>query len=339
MSPARFNLDLPLAMPMELVEVRPSVDEIYKCRYSAWYGVFRENVCQSVIINPVPESFVHYLNADTIKLSDSHHPVANTSDNEYSDWDESADEEESANATQVTAAFADMHEQVIATIRDLGPVSPKMNWLAPKDAKWMLPNHELKCYNADDVYLVLKASDHIAHDLDYAYEQTKTDHKPANYELVLRQWMTINPALEFRVFVCDGKIVGVSQRDLNYYDYLAKLQPQIRLQIDTFFTHSFLAANYGLENCILDIYVPRPFNRVWLVDINPFSRASDPLLFTWPELVARDASRDEYDLRLLLENNVGRFATKEHSENQVPLDVIGAASDTAAMIELAQAWK
>ena len=138
------------------------------------------------------------------------------------------------------------------------------------------------------------------------------------------------------------RIIVVFLRDPNYYDYLANLEPQLRLQIDQFFATVFLPSEITLENCVLDVYLPRPFDKTWFVDINPFSRATDPLLFTWNELLSlsRDTSRDcsNYEFRLLHENNIHRNAAKDHSENQVPLDVIGAANDTEAMVELARAW-
>lgn len=324
--------------PFEFETVRPSVDEIDQCRYSAWSTFFQNHVFPSIIINPLPTTFISYLLSDTIKLPRSHQPIIASSDNEYSDWESEDDDVQD----DVTAGFESMHDRVVAAIRELGPVFPKMNWSAPKDAKWMLPNNVLQCHDASDVYLVLNASSHIVHDMEHAYEETGSGKQPDTFELVLRQWTQMNPALEFRVFVYRRRIIGVCQRDPNYYDYLANLEPQLRLQIDQFFATVFLPSEITLENCVLDVYLPRPFDKTWFVDINPFSRATDPLLFTWNELlcVSRDTSRDcsNYEFRLLHENNIHRNAAKDHSENQVPLDVIGAANDTEAMVELARAW-
>lgn len=331
--------------PYEFETVRPSVDEIDQCRYSAWSKFFCDHVFPSIIINPLPTAFIDYLSSDTIKLPRSHQPIVASSDNEYSDWEQSeGEDEDGVQDEDVTTGFASMHDRVVAAIRELGPVFPKMNWSAPKDAKWMLPNNVLQCHDASDVYLVLNASSHIVHDMEHAYEETGTGKQPENFELILRQWIQMNPALEFRVFVYRRRIIGVSQRDANYYDYLQNLEPQLRLQIDHFFATVYLPSEFALENCVLDVYLPRPFDKTWLVDINPFSRATDPLLYTWNELLfeSRDTSRDQpsasYEFRLLHENNIHRNAAKDHSENQVPLDVIGAANDTEAMVELARAW-
>lgn len=337
--------------PYEFDSVRPSVGDVDQCRYSLWSVFFPDHVVPAVTIRPLPPAFIEYLLSDTIKLPGSHQPIVATSDNEYSDWEQSDDDTTASDngavdngaVQDVTAAFAAMHGRVVAAIRDLGPVFPKMNWSAPKDAKWMLPNNVLQCHDASDVYLVLNASSHIVHDVEHAYAETGEDKQPDDFELVLRQWTQMNPALEFRVFVFRGSIIGVSQRDPNYYDYLANLEPRLRLQIDQFFATVFRPSHFPLDTCVLDVYIPRPFDKTWLVDINPFSRAADPLLFTWNELLtrSRDESRDSlgsYELRLIRENNIHRSAAKDHSENQVPLDVIGAAHDTEAMVELARAW-
>lgn len=39
-----------------------------------------------------------------------------------------------------------------------------------QDAAWMLPGQNLKCQTPADVYLLLKSSDFISHDLDHAFE-------------------------------------------------------------------------------------------------------------------------------------------------------------------------
>lgn len=354
--------------------VQPLVADVDSCRYSAWYPIFRNYVTDSVVI-PAPQPFVDYLESESIRLPQAVTQLEANSDNEYSDWEDaevlhlhadagiSSDAGDAASARKhtkldgasggdsddsmlepintsggITDAFASMHDQVVAAIARLGPVSPKMNWSAPKDAKWMLPNNVLRCTDASDVYLVLNASSHIAHDLHLAYDDTGSDVEPSTFELVLRQYIPFNTALEFRVFVRQRKIIAVSQRDPNYYQFLPDLQPELRLQIDGFFADVFAPSEFPTDACILDVYIPRSLDRVWLVDINPFSRTSDPLCFTWNELLGFDPSR-AYEFRLVLQSGPGRRAAKDHSENQVPLDVIGAAQDADAMVELAKVWK
>jgi len=46
----------------------------------------------------------------------------------------------------------------------------KLNWSAPKDAVWATASGLLKVVTPQDVYLLLKSSDFVAHDLSSAFE-------------------------------------------------------------------------------------------------------------------------------------------------------------------------
>lgn len=89
---------------------------------------------------------------------------------------------------------------------------------------------------------------------------------------------------------------------------------------------------------IVDLYIPRPFDKVWIVDINAFSRTTDLLLFTWHELTELQTNNAEVDFRLVTQHNLARFAAKEHSENYVPRDIVDASLDSLAMANLAREW-
>ncbi|ONH68605.1 hypothetical protein BON22_1545 [Cyberlindnera fabianii] len=225
----------------------------------------------------------------------------------------------------------------------MGPVTPKMNWSAPRDAVWIMATNTMKCDNASDVYLLLNASNYIMHDISSAFSEcdglTEDDLKDVQYELVLRKWFNVNPALEFRVFVKDRHIIGITQRDLNFYDYLDALKPTIRNLVDEFF-ETVIVDTFPDDDFVMDVYLPRPFDKVFLIDINPFSRKTDSQMYTWHELASMNPETiEEYDIRLVTETDKGRFATKEHSENMVPMDVVNASLDSHAMAELAQQWK
>lgn len=324
-------------------EVKITREDIINCSYLRWADFFKGSVPPAKVFRPLPQAFLDYLGLDTIRLPKAQYEekVVATSDNEYSDWED----DESQECSPVEA-FQELHDGISSAVAEFGAVMVKFNWLAPKDARWILINNEMKCRSVNDVYLILNASDHIAHDIDYALSEAenheelhKHDTSGLEYELVVKKWMDMNPALEFRVFVSNKRIIGISQRDLNHYNYLEALRPDIQRAIAKFWHH------YNLSNTVfcnpsyvLDVYVPRPFTKVWVIDVNPFSRKCDPLLFTWHELTEFTAMANEPELRLVDETNVGRFAQKENSENQVPLEVVDAAANTEAMVELAKQW-
>lgn len=98
----------------------------------------------------------------------------------------------------------------------------KLNWSSPKDAYWSL--NKLCCERLSDIYILLKSSDFISHDLNSAFSDcVDASHMKSTiidnfkYFLVLKQWVNVNPSMEFRCFVHKHKLVG------NFYMFAFKL--------------------------------------------------------------------------------------------------------------------
>jgi hypothetical protein len=149
-----------------------------------------------------------------------------------------------------------------------GAVFPKLNWSSPQvrtgsssrcnmpflrakadltlfsqDAAWMIPGQNLKCQNPADVYLLLKSSDFISHDLDHAFDECvdfdssapstssadtpdvsnlslddssgasataapRRKRQPYSFELVLKKWFDMPKSQEWRCFVRDRRLLG-----------------------------------------------------------------------------------------------------------------------------------
>lgn len=193
----------------------------------------------------------------------------------------------------MAAAWRGVHNTIAETIATLGgKVVPKLNWSAPKDATWMNAN-SMECRAPSDVYLLLKSSDFITHDLEHAFDDTEMDEDPSlapdsiPYHLVLRKAFEMNPSVEFRCFVRKRKLIGLCQRDLNHFDFLFKMESRLQSKIQEFFDVR-LRDTFPDENFVFDVYVPPPHERVWLVDVNPWAPRTDPLLFSWLELLTMD---------------------------------------------------
>ncbi|SCU99239.1 LAFA_0G22826g1_1 [Lachancea sp. 'fantastica'] len=345
----------------ELSELPVSVQQVKNCAFSSWYHNFQGHTPKAEIIKPLPEGFIRYLEEDGIRLpndsnfhqSSYYQDIQKSEENEYSYWEEQESEEENEREkssrerpdANVTSMFPELHEKLKITFQQMGPLTPKLTWSSPKDATWILANNSSKCHEINDVYLLLKASNHITHDLDRAFDvcfdrtSLAESAEKFGHELILRKWFDINPALEFRVFVNDAKVIGVSQRDLNFYDYLLPLADNFKDLIDEFVDEQ-ANSKFPDSSYVCDVYIPRPFDKVWLIDFNPFCRKTDSLMFSWNELLTQSPStpEDDYELRLVTENNVARFAGKEHSENQVPQDVADAVTNPDAIKELASKW-
>lgn len=311
--------------------------QINACTYSKWSKYFTNNIPPAVVLSDVPSEFLDYLKSESIRLPlQNSDPVKATSDNEYSDWE--GDEQPSENPV---AAFADFHAQIEAAVAELGSVVVKLNWSAPKDAKWILAGNSLECTSAVDIYLLLSASDHTAHDLNgYIYEECEDkDVDKMNIEVVIKKYVRdFNPALEFRLFIHSGEIIGVSQRDINHYQFLETIQDKLRDTITRFHKSVLLNSKFPLRDYIMDAYIAHPYDKITILDINPFTRKWDLLLFTWLELLEKEPD-GTFDLRIITESNLGAMARKDYGESQVPIEVVDALLNSDAMIELAREWQ
>lgn len=235
---------------------------------------------------PLPESFVSYLRADGIVLPPEQAPP--TDDDDEDTFSDSGDEA----APDPSAEWQDIHTQIKETITEFGGwVTPKLNWSSPKDATFMNATNDTQCRTPNDIYLLLKSSDFITHDLEHPFDGCVPDTTTANpippqvpYHLILRKYVNFNPSLEFRCFVRNRTLLCMTQRDQNHFDFLFPMRDALRSRIQSFFDEK-LRDTFPDPNFVFDVYLPPPHQRVWLIDINPWAQRTDPLLFSWLEVL------------------------------------------------------
>ena len=208
----------------------------------------------------------------------------------------------------------------------------------------------MKCTSANDVYILLKSSSFISHDLDHAFDDTvpaapapstttntnnttNPDFKPV---LVLRTFFNPLPSLEFRCFVKSRTLIAISQRDLNYYAFLDALRPQIAQRAQELFRKMRFTFPDG--NFVFDVYIPeadyddssdgeawgerKVLGRARLIDVNPWAPRTDTLLFDWGELLGREVARP------LLGSVEGLQEEEEEDEEAESLPTDGEEEDT-----------
>lgn len=268
------------------------VAEVLNCSFSAWYPRFKEYTIKSQII-PLPEEFVNYLLTDQVVLPEGTVAMSasdsDTEDNRNAenviDWTT----EDILTPVAEPPSFPEFETLLKNTIKRLGgQVFPKLNWSAPKDATWISFDRTLKCTCTSDVYLLLKSSDFISHDLTQPFKHCCDDENLKNetkvkYELVLRKWQELNPAYEFRCFVRQNKIIGISQRHNDmFYKFIPENRQEIVADIQAFFYH-IVKDNFPDKNYCFDVY-RRSQGKLLLLDFNPYGRVTDSLLYTWEEL-------------------------------------------------------
>ena len=311
------SVDADTAKPIAFTPI--TKDHIQNCSYDSWFPRHRSQCLKSRII-PLPPDVVAYLQEDGIVLADDEDNGLEAEDEE--EWhssgaannaprpthpedssDDEDDENDGPNQTPPNKRFPETHNLIKEKIKELGgAVAPKLNWSSPQDAKWISPHQNtLKCTSPNDIYLLLKSSLFVSHDLTHAFDGC-TSHPPSRPFtpiLVLRPFFVPHAALEFRCFVKHRSLIGITQRDLNYYAFLAGLRPSLWKKISLFFKEN-LKLSFPDGCFVFDIYVPENslaedgLGRVRLIDINPWAPSTDSLLFSWQELLDWEVKKPLY---------------------------------------------
>lgn len=259
--------------------------------------------------------------------------VRNDDDSGYSDSEDEDDPSED---------WPEVHDKIRSTIAELGgKVVPKLNWSAPKDATWMSSTNDMECRTPNEIYLLLKSSDFITHDLEQAFDGC-IDTAEVPYHLILRKSFNLNPSLEFRCFVRNKKLIAITQREMNHFQFLFDLRSEFSLKIEEFFED--ILKDFPDSNFTFDVYLPPPHDRVWLIDINPWAPRTDPLLFSWLELLTMDEPEDEEfvpEFRLVQRDDpeAYQFSATKFSAHKLPKDVVDAGSTPGGMKGIMEEWK
>ncbi|KAG1749234.1 D123-domain-containing protein [Suillus lakei] len=288
-------------------------DYLLSFQFSSWYPTFSFVSIRSTIIRPLDQAFKEYLDSDGIFVPEGSENVP--AESSLSDQEDESDDEEDAAVGQ-SFSFPDLDERIRQTIKEYGAVFPKLNFSSPKDASWVLPpSSPLKCTSPSDVYIILKSSDFVSHDLsiDAVFEGCQYDpSNPPSYqlELVLRKWYPIDRSREFRCFVRDSRLIGISQRDTNFYDFMNEPQTQNK--------------------------IAEALQRLWEEkikskwhDFNPYAPRTDPLLFTYEELLSVFTQGLSTPELRIIDSPLHPTATRNapaHQHNMLPIEALTLSS-------------
>ncbi|PHT41763.1 hypothetical protein CQW23_20617 [Capsicum baccatum] len=268
-------------------------EEVNRCQIQEWYPKFKSDSIKTMI-HELPESFIEYLTDDNrpfllpLSIDDADAlPNRIHKPEEEEDFEVSEGSEDESEQPLPPPSFPELETKIKESIKALGgSVFPKLNWSAPKDAAWISPTGNLCCNSFSEVALLLRASDSLVHDLCRVYDSCsdKTVSRPPKFFLALRKWYSsLRPEMEFRCFVRNGILVGVSQREVTgFYPALVEKKDELITLIQRFFTNK-VKQSFESESYTFDIYVTND-ERVKLLDFNPWGAFTLPLLFTWEEL-------------------------------------------------------
>ncbi|KAF8558299.1 D123-domain-containing protein [Imleria badia] len=314
---------------------------------------------RSTIIKPLDQSFKSYLESDGVFIPEGSEDVV--AESTLSDEDESESSDVSEPEGQ-RFSFPELDAEIRAAIDKYQAVFPKLNFSSPKDAAWVLPmSSPLKCTSPADVYLLLKSSDFVTHDLDIerVFEGCTDGDQPSyNLELVLRKWYPVDRSREVRCFVRNDTLLGITQRDMNFYDYMIDpvTQTKIKSTVCCLWEEN-IRPNWTLTqpDYIFDLLLTRDLSRAHLLDFNPYAPRTDPLLFSYQELHAiyiratrehHQSSDGSSTVLDLLEFRVvdspmhpaAARSTPAHQHNMVPIEAL-SLSEGKSITEFSGIWR
>ncbi|KAI0714016.1 D123-domain-containing protein [Cerioporus squamosus] len=315
-----------------------SPDAILAFQFSSWYPSFSNHSIKSTVVRPLSSSFREYLDSEGVFLPEGAEDAP--AESSLSD-DEPSEEEEEEDDERTRFAFPELDAQIRAAVAEYGAVFPKLNFS-------LIP---LKCMSPADVYLLLKSSDFVQHDLDpeLVFDGCDPAHDPqapAPYELelVLRKWYPVDRARELRCFVRQEVLIGISQRDPNYYDFWneTETQEKVLAAVTTFWeTHIRGKWEQTQGDYVFDFLLTRDLSRGHIVDFNPYHPRTDPLLFTYDELHTLLLARPERPELRVVDSPSHPAAARNapaHQHNMVPIEALTMSSGRDVM-DFASVWR
>jgi hypothetical protein len=87
------------------------------------------------------------------------------------DWSDDNEDDNESNA-QNSIEFPELEQKMRQILSRFGSVFPKLNWSSCQDSQWINASGT-RCTQSSDIYLLLKSSDNIVHDLTEPWDRTK----------------------------------------------------------------------------------------------------------------------------------------------------------------------
>ncbi|EMD39806.1 hypothetical protein CERSUDRAFT_121986 [Gelatoporia subvermispora B] len=319
-------------------------DALLAFQFSSWYSRFSSLSIKSTIIRPLSQEFREYLDSDGVFVPDGAEdvPLESTLSDDGNNEDDNEEEED----PRRQFAFPEIDTKIRDAVALYGAVFPKLNFSSPRDAAWILPaSSPLKCTVPADVYLLLKSSDFVQHDIspEHVFDGCEDDvtsddgARSDSYELelVLRKWYPVDRGRELRCFVRQEVLLGISQRDPNHYDFWnePEIQRKVLEAVKAYWEVNIKGRwEQTGGNYTFDFLLTRDLSKGHIVDFNPYAPRTDPLLFTYEELHERllehASTPQEPELRVV-DSPSHPAATRNapaHQHNMVPLEALAMSS-------------
>lgn len=316
------------------------IEQVQNCSFKEWYSAYKSITVNSTVLD-LSDEFISYLKSDGVILPQGCEvPQQNDAHDDHDDSSSETEWENEETPVAEAPSFPALDEAITQSIQNLGgAVFPKLNWSSPKDAGWISFHNSLKCTCPADVYLLLKSSEFISHDISDPYEYCED--KPVQggedvkYNLVLRKWIDIHPAYEFRCFVKNHEIIGISQRHpRSYYHFIKSEKEDIVEDLGVFFS-KYLQETFPDPDYVVDV-IREGKGKIILLDCNPWGPVTDSLLYSWEELEniqseEENKEDEEPDLRCVESDKT--VLTNPYNIYSIPKEVVDftATADANAL--------
>lgn len=204
------------------------------------------------------------------ELHQQHNKAARTIPSGSAQEPNSESESNKNDAASIDGKFSD--SEVLAAF--MRATTRAMHIQTGKEAIHDLFLHSRRAY--EDLRRVLRFSQHeVKHDGEKSLCATS---------IAVRRWhnaVGAGPEGEFRGFVYDGKLQALTAYDnLIGYTSIIKNREQIEETIRSFYANVLNDQLPGhRDGCVVDFFVDK--DRVFLIEINPFSSGTGPSLFSW----------------------------------------------------------
>ena len=205
----------------------------------------------------------------------------------------------------------------------------KVNNKSGTDASFLVT--QLKCFTIEEIITLIKGSQRIMDNFDYEIDK--------NNFLVLKEWYKIEHKNEFRCFIVNSELKGITQRYIDAYEnYDDKDIESIKNIIISFVSNDIKSAldEYNKEmkedvNLILDVvYLPKK-SKVKIIDIEQDTKKEKKneeeeeeeienklkLYKDWDEI----KNSKIVELRYIKSENDPNIVQQEENKNQFPLEL------------------